>query len=126
MLGNYLQQTTSADDIFRCIFSWHFKGLNTGWILTKLGRFGPYMALFNICLNSSSPLHIKVTFCKMKSSKIVSSETTRRLIFGIQHYLVDLCQICSNHGPGGMIPHRPKCDVWASPNISIWIFGVLS
>ena len=25
MLGNYLQQTTSADDIFRCIF-WHFKG----------------------------------------------------------------------------------------------------
>ena len=26
MLGNYLQQTTSADDIFRCIFSWRFKG----------------------------------------------------------------------------------------------------
>ena len=26
MLGNYLQQTTSADDIFRCISSWHFKG----------------------------------------------------------------------------------------------------
>ena len=26
MLGNYLQQTTSADDIFRCIFSRHFKG----------------------------------------------------------------------------------------------------
>ena len=26
MLCNYLQQTTSADDIFRCIFSWHFKG----------------------------------------------------------------------------------------------------
>ena len=25
MLGNYLQQTT-ADDIFRCIFSWHSKG----------------------------------------------------------------------------------------------------
>ena len=25
MLGNYLQQTTSADDIFRCIF---FHGLN--------------------------------------------------------------------------------------------------
>ena len=23
--GNYLQQTTSAGDIFRCIFSWHFK-----------------------------------------------------------------------------------------------------
>ena len=26
MLGNYLQQTTSADDIFRCIFSWRFNG----------------------------------------------------------------------------------------------------
>ena len=28
MLGNYLQQTTgtSAGDIFRCIFSWRFKG----------------------------------------------------------------------------------------------------
>ena len=22
MLGNYLQQTTSADDIFRCMFPW--------------------------------------------------------------------------------------------------------
>ena len=26
LLGNYLQQTTSADDIFRCVFSWRFKG----------------------------------------------------------------------------------------------------
>ena len=27
MLGNSLQQTTSTDDIFRCIlFSWRFKG----------------------------------------------------------------------------------------------------
>ena len=26
MLGNYLQQTTSADNIFRCVFSWRFKG----------------------------------------------------------------------------------------------------
>ena len=26
MLGNYLEQMTSADDIFRCIFSWRFKG----------------------------------------------------------------------------------------------------
>ena len=25
MLGNYLQQTTSADDIFRCIFSWSLR-----------------------------------------------------------------------------------------------------
>ena len=26
LLGNYLQQTTSADDIFKCIFSRRFKG----------------------------------------------------------------------------------------------------
>ena len=26
MLGNYLQHTTSSDDIFRCSFSWRFKG----------------------------------------------------------------------------------------------------
>ena len=26
MLGNYLQQTTSADNIFRRFFSWRFKG----------------------------------------------------------------------------------------------------
>ena len=26
IFGNYLQQTISADDIFRCIFSWHFTG----------------------------------------------------------------------------------------------------
>ena len=26
VLGNYLQQTSSEDDIFRCIFSWRFKG----------------------------------------------------------------------------------------------------
>ena len=25
MFGHHLQQTTSADDIFRRIFSWHFK-----------------------------------------------------------------------------------------------------
>ena len=24
-IGNYLQQTTSADDIFRCIFSWRLR-----------------------------------------------------------------------------------------------------
>ena len=26
MLGNYLQQTTSADHNFRCSFSWRYKG----------------------------------------------------------------------------------------------------
>ena len=26
MLGNYVQQMTSADNTFRCLFSWRFKG----------------------------------------------------------------------------------------------------
>ena len=26
ILGNYLQQTISTNDIFRCIFSWRIKG----------------------------------------------------------------------------------------------------
>ena len=26
MLGSYSQQATSADDIFKCFFSWRFKG----------------------------------------------------------------------------------------------------
>ena len=30
MLGNYLKQTTSADDIFRCIFFLALKGLEYG------------------------------------------------------------------------------------------------
>ena len=33
ILGNYLQQTTSADNIFRFIFSWRFKGLYSHEIL---------------------------------------------------------------------------------------------
>ena len=34
MLGNYLQQTTSADDIFRCIFFLALKGLKVNTLLT--------------------------------------------------------------------------------------------
>ena len=36
MLGNYLQQTTSADDIFRCIFFLALKGLIKLYILYEL------------------------------------------------------------------------------------------
>ena len=32
MLGNYLQQTTSADDVFRCIFFLALSGLSVGSI----------------------------------------------------------------------------------------------
>ena len=40
MLGNNLQQTTSADDIFRCFFSWGFKGYN----------LGPFFSFFSLCI----------------------------------------------------------------------------
>ena len=36
MLGNYLQQTTSADDIFRCIFFLGALRVNTHWLSTNL------------------------------------------------------------------------------------------
>ena len=33
MLGHYFQQTTSADDIFRCIFvSWRFKAATKSYL----------------------------------------------------------------------------------------------
>ena len=35
MLGNYLQQTTSADDIFRCIFFLALQGLAHMWSVPK-------------------------------------------------------------------------------------------
>ena len=38
IIGNYLQQTTSADDIFRCIFFLALKGLKT---LLKLSIYIP-------------------------------------------------------------------------------------
>ena len=34
MLGNYLQQTTSADDIFKCIFL-----IGTFWVKNQNGQF---------------------------------------------------------------------------------------
>ena len=33
MLGNYLQQTASADDIFRCIFFSALDGLTAFWVI---------------------------------------------------------------------------------------------
>ena len=36
MLGNYLQQGTSADDIYRCIFFLELKGLITNGSLMKV------------------------------------------------------------------------------------------
>ena len=46
MLGNYLQQTTSADDFFRCIFSWRFKGQ---YIFHPLTRRNAILDIKSIC-----------------------------------------------------------------------------
>ena len=42
MLGNYLQQMTSADGIFRCIFSWRFKGSNQVSMFLSITYFCRY------------------------------------------------------------------------------------
>ena len=42
--------------------------LTTGWILTKLGRNEPYMALFKNCSNGSGLLHIYI--CRSHRLKI--------------------------------------------------------
>ena len=47
MLGNYLQQTTSADDIFRCTFFLALLGLNKHCILQDLLN---YFYLHGVCL----------------------------------------------------------------------------
>ena len=48
MLGNYLQQTTSADDIFRCIFFLALLGLNV-----CENRLTSYEKIVrNVCANS--------------------------------------------------------------------------
>ena len=43
MLGNYLQQTASTDDIYKCIFSWRFKVLHL--TIYMLGNFQDFVAL---------------------------------------------------------------------------------
>ena len=40
MLCNYLQQTTSADDIFRCIVSWRVKGYTLNYTKYRNRRHG--------------------------------------------------------------------------------------
>ena len=55
MLGNYLQQMTLADDIFRYIFSWRFKGI----CLNSLPS-GEFFLLF---------CHLLIPFSKFNSSK---------------------------------------------------------
>ena len=46
MLGNYLQQTTSADNIFRCIFSWRFKGYDLSGVIALTDLYRRYVVSF--------------------------------------------------------------------------------
>ena len=72
--------------------------------------FGKNLPIHN-CSNSFSPLHIYVTVAKIDFFKIyfkkVLSKTTRPmvLIFGMEHYLVDIYPHCSNNAPGAKMPH---------------------
>ena len=50
MLGNYLQQTTSADDIFRCIFFLGLKGLILVKILYLMCASTQDFGAYPICL----------------------------------------------------------------------------
>ena len=50
ILGNYLQQTTSADDIFRCIYSWHFKGSMSGGFIFAFNGNG-FLTAFRTLLH---------------------------------------------------------------------------
>ena len=64
-----------------------------------------------------------VTFCiihigNRKSQLILSHKCS--------HILHNICEKLVGTPGWGIISHSPKCDVYARPNISIWIFGVLS
>ena len=51
MLGNYLQQTTSADDIFRCIFFLALKGLtNEACLKLNMHLNGRYLRFLYACI----------------------------------------------------------------------------
>ena len=60
MQGKYLQQTTSADDIFRCIFTWRFKGnlsLQRNWLGNTKKRITTTNShFFFMFLRHTSPL----------------------------------------------------------------------
>ena len=49
MLGSYLQQTTSADDIFRCIFYLALKGLAAVLVRIGLNKL-KYSRMINLVL----------------------------------------------------------------------------
>ena len=59
MLGNYLQQTTSADDIFRCIFSWRFKGFKIFMLFSLQAASQPVKILINKLLNKLADIHLQ-------------------------------------------------------------------
>ena len=58
MLGNYLQQTTSSDDIFRCIF---FLGALRVKLLTD--HYSEFLSLKGGCTGSSESTLVKLPHC---------------------------------------------------------------
>ena len=64
MSGNYLQQTTSANDIFRCIFSWHFT-LRANYPTNK----HPSLVHYEYKASQSTRLGFIGTYCKVSINR---------------------------------------------------------
>ena len=66
--------------------------------------------------------NIKISL-KHHSPQVPTNPFARKFV--LIFYIIYVKSYLELGGGGGMISHSPKCDVWASPNISIWIFDVL-
>ena len=85
MLGNYLQQTTSADDIFRCIFSWRFKGYRSSFVKWQLKTL--FLAIFNTRLSIvKSVFDCRLSGVVILTCPLASSDPS---LFGHQHNIRD-------------------------------------
>ena len=67
MLGNYLQQTTSADFIFRCIFFLGALRVNSHKILKRLAKA---LIRLRVCAGWSEPLMVAHTILLEISSRV--------------------------------------------------------
>ena len=85
MLGNYLQQTTSADDIFRCIFSRPFKGYRSSFVKWQLKTLFP--AIFYLCLSIVKSINdCRLSGVVILTCPLASSDPS---LFGHRHNIRD-------------------------------------
>ena len=96
-------------------------------ILHLISYFHKYTANFGAEMVTFCIIHIgNRKKIRQHSPRVPTNPFARKclLIF----YIIYVKSYLELGGGGGgvMISRNPKCDVWASPNISVWIFGVLS